>query len=64
VPGGVQFGGHVGGFGRADPLEDRQRLPQLVFGLGGVAKSGDNDDMGEITNTRGQALRVPAQAGV
>ena len=23
----VQFGGHVGGFGRADPLQDRQRVP-------------------------------------
>jgi hypothetical protein len=33
----VQFGGYVGGFGRADPLEDRQCLPQLVFGLGGAA---------------------------
>src|SRR5580658_2412828 len=34
---GVQFGRHVGGFGRADPLEDLQRLPQPGFGLGGAA---------------------------
>ena len=34
----VQFGGHVGGFGRTDPLQDRQRVPQLVFGLGGAGR--------------------------
>lgn len=33
----VQFAGNIGGIGRPDPLEDRQRLPQLVFCLGGVA---------------------------
>src|ERR1700729_2061682 len=34
---GVEFGGYAGGFGRADPLEDCQRLPEPVFGLGGAA---------------------------
>ena len=34
---GAQFAGKVGGFGRPDPLEDLQRLPQLVVCLGGVA---------------------------
>src|SRR3984885_15166505 len=33
----IQFGGHVGGFGRAGPLEDRQRVPELVLGVGGEA---------------------------
>jgi hypothetical protein len=33
----VQLGGYAGGFGCADSLEDRQRLPQPVFGLGGAA---------------------------
>jgi hypothetical protein len=32
-----QLGGHVGGFGRADPLEECQRLPQPGFGFGGAA---------------------------
>jgi hypothetical protein len=31
-----EFGRDAGGFGRADPLEDLQRLPQLVFCLGGM----------------------------
>lgn len=34
---GVQFGEDVAGFGRADPLEYLQRLPQQGPGLGGVA---------------------------
>ena len=33
----VQFVGYAGSFGRADPLQDRQRLPQPVFGVGGAA---------------------------
>jgi hypothetical protein len=32
-----EFGENVGGLGRPDPLEDLQRLPQPVFGLGGAA---------------------------
>ena len=43
----VQFGGYAGGVGRADPLQDRQRLPQPVFGVGGAAGG----------------LGAPAQAG-
>jgi hypothetical protein len=36
---GGQFAGHVIGLGRADPLEDLQRLPQDGLGPGGVAGS-------------------------
>jgi hypothetical protein len=43
----VQFGGHADGFGRADQLQDRQRLPQPRLGLGGAAGG----------------LGAPAQAG-
>jgi hypothetical protein len=34
---GVEFGGHVSGLSRTDPLEDFQRLPQPVLCLGGAA---------------------------
>jgi hypothetical protein len=34
---GVEFGGHVRGLGRTDPLEDFQRLAQPVLRLGGAA---------------------------
>jgi hypothetical protein len=33
----VEFGGHVSGLGRTDPLEDFQRLPQPVLCFGGAA---------------------------
>jgi hypothetical protein len=32
----LEFGGHLGGLGRPDLLEDLQRLPQHVFCLGGA----------------------------
>ena len=32
---GVQFGGHGGGLGRTDPLEDLLRLPQAGLRVGG-----------------------------
>jgi len=34
---GVQFGGDIGGLGRADPLEDLLGLPQAGLRVGGVA---------------------------
>ena len=33
----LEFGRNVGGLGGPDPLEDLQRLPQVVLGLGGMA---------------------------
>src|SRR5450755_4882033 len=34
---GVEFGGHAGGLGRTDPLEDLPRRPQAGHRVGGAA---------------------------
>jgi hypothetical protein len=55
----AQFRGQASGFGRANALEDLQRLPQPGFSLGGTA-----DGQGAPAQSRQGVRLAPGVAGL